>query len=179
GDLADAVDVALDDVAAEAVGQADGPFEVHPVAGPQGSEARAAQRLLHRVGRPPAVAAPDPREFDHGQAAAVDGDGGAEDDVLQDGGRFDLEARPGGVGLDRPDRAELLDDAGEHADQSPLGEAGEPPKSPGSTGSQSRRASPPIRRSPVSRQRDASASVPGPGPARSGSPSGPSTTPPL
>src|SRR2546423_2177656 len=114
--LADAVDVALDDVAAEAVGQPDGPFEVDPVAGAQGSEGGAAQRLLHGVGRPPAVA-----ELHGGEAAAVDGDRGAEDGVVEDGDGGDLEARPRGVGLDRPDRAQLLDDAGEHWDSDSLG----------------------------------------------------------
>src|SRR5882724_6609369 len=56
GDLADAVDVTLDDVAAEPVGEADGPLEVHAVPRRQGAETGAAQRLLHGIGRPPAVA---------------------------------------------------------------------------------------------------------------------------
>ena len=108
-DLADTVDVALDDVAAEPLVDGDGAFEVDPVAGGHAAERGLVERLLHQVGGPAAVA-----ELGDGQAAAVDGDRVAQARALEHGGRGDGE--PDGVALvgDLGDGAELLDDAGEH-----------------------------------------------------------------
>ena len=49
-DLADAVDVALDDVTAEALVDGDGALEVDPVAGGHAAQRRLVERLLHQVG---------------------------------------------------------------------------------------------------------------------------------
>src|SRR6185436_13789390 len=104
-DLADAVDVALDEVAAEAIGQSHRTFEVHGIARLQVAEARALPGLVADVGLPPAVA-----PLDDGQAAAVDGDRRPHLDVVQDGRTGEPQA-VGGPGVDP---TELLDDPGEH-----------------------------------------------------------------
>ena len=53
-DLADAVDVALDEVAAEAVAEPHRTLEVHPVAGLEGAQRGAGVGLVDDVGLPPA-----------------------------------------------------------------------------------------------------------------------------
>ena len=53
-DLADAVDVALHEVAAEAIAQPDRPLEVHRVAGLERAEGGAGVGLVDDVGLPPA-----------------------------------------------------------------------------------------------------------------------------
>ena len=143
--------------------QPDGPFEVHPVAGDQGAEAGAAQRLLHRIGGPPALA--------HSTAVrqqpltAIEA---PEVGVVEDDGRLDLEARrPGALGDDRPHGAELLDEAGEHQSVSWVNGL---PVEAGVRADQLER--------PRAASGTASARVAGPGPAASGRPSAPSMAPP-
>src|SRR5918995_3809647 len=157
-DLADAVDVALDDVPAEPVERPDGPLEVHAVADGPSADRGAGGSLGRDVGLPPAGA-----HLDDGQAAAVDGDRVADLGVLEDvdgrdaqaeaaGGRgVTRAAGPGVGGAQGRDLAELLDDPSEH--QWLL------------TGSRSTRRSSPRVATDVIRPRHTSAMVAAPGPA--------------
>src|SRR3712207_4147580 len=120
-DGAHAVDVALDQVPAEPGVRGDGALQVDRVAGAQGAQAAPAEGLGHDVGGPLlAVGSGD------GEADAVDGDGVAQRHALQRGARPD--AQPGGcrlpVRLPEPfpgqQGADLLDDAGEHAQLPPV-----------------------------------------------------------
>ncbi len=109
GDGADAVHVALDEVAAEAAADGGGAFEVDAGAGGEGAEAGAGEGLGHDVGGEGVTVV-----VDHGQADAVDGDGVAVPGALGD----DRAAQPeaGGVTelLDGGDFPEFFDDSGEH-----------------------------------------------------------------
>src|ERR671910_2051963 len=120
-DLADPVDVALHDVAAEAVEQPHGPLEVDPVAGGPVADRGAGGGLGRDVRLPPAGA-----HLDDGQATAVDGDRVADLGVLEDVDGRDAQAEatggrdvtravgPGVGGAQGRDLAELLDDPSEH-----------------------------------------------------------------
>ena len=110
-DVADAVDVALHDVTAEALLGGDGSLEVDPVAGVDLVERRLVERLLHHVGGPGTAL-----DRDDGQAAAVDRDRVAEAGAVEHGVGGDGETDRVGEVVDRGDGAELLDDAGEHQD---------------------------------------------------------------
>src|SRR5439155_15421967 len=87
-DLADAVDRALHEVAAQPVGQPDRPFEVDTVARLEIAEIAASQWLVDDVDRVPAGA-----DVDHGEAHAVVGDRVADLHVLEDDAGFDHEPR--------------------------------------------------------------------------------------
>ena len=108
-DLADAVDVALHDVAAEALVDGDRALEVDPVTRCHSCERGLVERLLHEVGGPATVA-----ELGDGEAAAVDRDRVAQPGALEH--RAGLDGEPDGIALvgDLGDGAELLDDSGEH-----------------------------------------------------------------
>ncbi|MCY1359678.1 hypothetical protein D9M69_462630 [compost metagenome] len=109
-DLADAVDVAADQVAAEARGRRQRLLQVDPAAGLEVDEGGARQGLAADVG-PEAVAG----QLDGGQAHAVDGDAVAELDVGQvelAGG--DLHADVAAFRGERADAADGFDYAGEH-----------------------------------------------------------------
>lgn len=108
-DRAGAVDVALDDVSAEAVADGHGTFEVDAGADGEGTEAGAFQGLRHDVGG----------EFvalvvDDGETDPVHGDGVAVPRALRDDGSAQTEA--GGLVeiLDGGDLTQLFDDSGEH-----------------------------------------------------------------
>src|SRR4051794_25445502 len=107
-DGGDAVDVALDQVAAQPGGQGRGSFEVDRVVRAQDRERRTVERLLHDVGGEPAAV-----DLDHGQTDAVDGDRVAVPGVRGDG--LAADGQPGTVVAPADDAAKLLDDAGEHA----------------------------------------------------------------
>ena len=109
GDDADAVDVTLDDVAAEPGGRGDRALEVDLVARLDAGEAGLVERLLHDVGGPRVAVA-----LGDGQAAAVDGDRVAQPGVRED--VLGMDGEPDGITLvlDPGDGAELLDDPGEH-----------------------------------------------------------------
>src|SRR5918997_3348200 len=118
-DGADAVDVALHQVPAEAPVRGNGPLQVDRVAGAQGAQAAATERLGHHVGRPLLAVRTGDRETD-----AVDGDRVAQRHALEP--LPGPDAQPGGVRLGPhpadllagEQGADLLDDAGEH-DQPP------------------------------------------------------------
>src|SRR4051794_30609773 len=106
---AEAVDVALHDVTAQAVGGAQRQLEVDRRARLHFAERRPAQRLVHHIGAeelPPAHA-------DRGQAHAVDRHRVA---LAQLGRQRRADAQPDAVGVlvDTVDRAEILDKPGEH-----------------------------------------------------------------
>ena len=113
-DLADGVDVAQHEVPAEPIAERHRPLEVDDVSRHEATDHRAGERLAADVGRPPPVA-----EVDDGEAAAVDGDRGADRGIVEHGRGVDHEARRrvrtvadrGNVA----DGAELLHDAREHA----------------------------------------------------------------
>ena len=68
GDMADAVDVAADDMAAQAAADLHGPFEVDFRAALDGAERRTAHGFMHDIGRKGRI-----RHIRNGQADAVDG----------------------------------------------------------------------------------------------------------
>lgn len=68
GDMADAVDVAADNVAAQTAADLHGPFEVDFRSALDGAERRAAHGFMHDVGRKGRI-----RHIRNGQADAVDG----------------------------------------------------------------------------------------------------------
>ena len=68
GDVADAIDVAADDVTAEPSADLHGPFQIDLRTALDGAERRATHRFMHDVGRKGRV-----RQIGHGQADAVDG----------------------------------------------------------------------------------------------------------
>src|SRR4051794_30772551 len=106
---AEAVDVALHDVAAEAVGGAQRQLEVDPRVRLHAPERRAPQRLVHHVGAEQLAAAHPHR----GQADAVDRDGVALGQLTgQRGAPRQAHAVAGLV--DPVHRAQVLDEAGEH-----------------------------------------------------------------
>ena len=109
GDGADAVDVTLDDVAAEPGGRGDRALEVDPVARLDAGEAGLVERLLHDVGGPGVAVA-----LGDGEAAAVDGDRVAQPGIRQH--VLGVDGEPDGIALvlDPGDGAELFDDPGEH-----------------------------------------------------------------
>ncbi len=104
-DQAHAVDVALHQVAAEAVLETHRPLQVHGIAGSDALQRRAGERLVADVGLPPVVA-----PGDDGQAAAVHGDRRAHRHVGEHRGCPEPQSRPG----ERLDRSQFLDDPGEH-----------------------------------------------------------------
>src|SRR5262249_15441194 len=108
-DGAGAVDVALDDMAAEPVTQTQGPFQIDAVAGPKFTEVGAAQRF-----RPGLEAKRLTIARDHGQAAAVDGDALAERQLASQPRFGDDEVASGAIGFDAADRSQGFDEAGEH-----------------------------------------------------------------
>lgn len=73
GDVADAVDMAADDMTAQAAADLHGPFEVDLGTALDGAERRAAHGFMHDVGRKGRV-----RHIRDGQADAVDGNAVAE-----------------------------------------------------------------------------------------------------
>ena len=88
-DVADAVDVALHDVAAEAVLRPDRPFEVDPVPRLAVAEGGALERLVGDVGLPPAGALRH-----EGEATAVDRDRVAQPGAVEHGGGRDPHPAP-------------------------------------------------------------------------------------
>ena len=71
--MADAVDMAADDMTAQAAADLHGPFQIDLRTALDGAERRATHRFMHDVGRKGRV-----RQIGHGQADAVDGDAVAE-----------------------------------------------------------------------------------------------------
>lgn len=108
-DFAGAVDVALHDVAAEAVADGGGPLEVDAGADGEGAEAGALEGLRHDIGGELVAFV-----VDDGEAYAVDGDGVAVFRALGDHGAAQAEATGVVEGLDGGDLAQLFDDSGEH-----------------------------------------------------------------
>src|SRR5918995_33987 len=111
GDLRDrrgAIDMSLDDVAADAVGGSQRQLEVDGRLGGELAQRGQGQRLLHDVRLEGAV----PRRG-RGETGAVDRHGIS---VLQLGGELRADPKAGAVltGIDRVDPAELPDDPGEH-----------------------------------------------------------------
>ena len=104
-----AVDVALDDVAAEPAVGGHRALEVDAVARSERAQAAAGERLGHDVDREAGRVV-----LGHGEADAVDGDGGAVRRVADDEGSVDAQHGRVGAVLDRRDGAQLLDDSGEH-----------------------------------------------------------------
>ncbi len=109
GDVACAVDMALNDVAAERIAGAKRRFQVHAAARLERAEAREAERLVHHVRVEGAVF-----QVGDGQADAVDRDGIASRELARDAG-LDLEPRALVRELDPRDRPKLFHDAGKHA----------------------------------------------------------------
>src|SRR5581483_768750 len=111
-DAADAVDVAGDQVAAEAIAEAHRPLEVHRRAGLQLTERGALERL--RAGLDGDAAA---LGRGHGQAHAVDGQRRAErlQLVEQARGQRQAPALPRRERVDLLDAADVLDESREHA----------------------------------------------------------------
>src|SRR5262249_17800557 len=110
---------ALDDVAAEAVADAERALQVDAVAGPQAAEVRLRQGLradleAHRLGV----------VRDDGEAAAVDGDALADGELRRDARLGDDEVSPGPGGVEAADGAQGFHEAGEHADMIPRRPAG-------------------------------------------------------
>ena len=103
------VDVALHEVSAESVGQAQRTLEVYGVAGGEITEIRAGEHLDDRVGRERAFV-----EFRDREAAPVDRDRRAEHGVVEHRTRVDHEARTAFVRRHPAHPALLFDDAGEH-----------------------------------------------------------------
>src|SRR4029079_13614796 len=99
-DAADAVDVALHEVAAEALIQAHRPLEIDGIAHAQAAETCAAHRLGHDVGGGAGLG-----HQGRGEAAAVDRDAVALARIALPAGRADLETQPLTARLDRDDRA--------------------------------------------------------------------------
>ena len=116
-DDAGAVDVALDDVAAEAAARRDRPLQVDPRARDGAGERGAAQGLGHDVGGERAVGG---AELDDRQADAVDGDRGAGYGVRRDDGPAHGDPRGVRAGIEAHDLAQLFHDAGEHLSDLPL-----------------------------------------------------------
>src|SRR4051794_36428154 len=106
---AEAVDVALHDVAAEAVGGAQRQLEVDPRVRLHAPERRAPQRLVHHVGAEQLAAAHPHR----GQADAVDRDGVALGQLTGQRGAHRQAHAVAGL-VDPVHRAQVLDEAGEH-----------------------------------------------------------------
>src|SRR3954447_3404418 len=108
-DHAEAVDVALDDVAAQAVGRPQRQLEVDGAVGLERAEGGAPQRLVHHVGAEELAAA----QADGGQADAVDGD---RVTLAQLAGerRADAEPHPVARLVDAVDGAEVLNQSREH-----------------------------------------------------------------
>ena len=105
-DLADAVDVTLHEVAAEAVGQPHRPFEVDRVAGGEVAEAGAAPRLVgqsasHQSGRPSATTVRQQ------PLTAIDAPSSTSSSTRR-------AADPQAIAVALGDAAQLLDDPGEH-----------------------------------------------------------------
>src|SRR5438552_3532195 len=107
---ADAVDVALPDVAAQTGAELERPLDVQATAERQPAERRARERLRRDVGHEPR-----PRAAHDGQAGAVDRDALAEGKPRERPRRGDRETRPGTARLAPLEAARRLDDAGEHA----------------------------------------------------------------
>src|SRR2546429_51842 len=107
---ADAVDMALHDVAAQTVAELERPLDVQATAERQPAERRARERLRRDVGHEPR-----PRAAHDGQAGAVDRDALAEGKPRERPRRGDRETRPGTARLAPLEAARRLDDAGEHA----------------------------------------------------------------
>src|SRR4029079_9098424 len=115
-DVSDGVDVPLHDVSPEPGAGGDGTLHVDPVSGCQRTEPGLGERLGHHIGGPRLVAASG-----HGETAAVDRDGVTQPGVREHGRA--PHGQPDGVRLtfERLDRAELLDDPGEHSGPSRSG----------------------------------------------------------
>src|SRR5438132_641989 len=111
----DAVDVALDDVAAHAVAHAERALEVDARPGGQAAKRGAAERLGRRLDREAPVA---PRR--DGEAGAVHGDALAEPEAREGPRRRYGEARPAVARPAPLDAAGRLDDAGEQLSRRPL-----------------------------------------------------------
>ena len=106
---AGAVDMALDDVAAEARADGRGAFEVDRGADGEGAEAGTVQGLRHDVGGELVALV-----LDDGEADAVHGDGVAVLRAVGHDGAAEPEARGVAEILDGGDLAQLFDDSGEH-----------------------------------------------------------------
>src|SRR5213079_1936448 len=117
-EASNAVDVALDDVAAHAVAHAERALEVDARPGGQLAEGGAPERLGRRLDREAPVA---PRR--DGEAGAVHGDALAEPEARQGPRRGDGEARPAAARPAPLDAAGRLDDAGEQLSRRPAGRA--------------------------------------------------------
>ncbi len=102
--------MALDQVAAQAIGQAHRALEVDPVANAQATQAGYSQRLFDHV-----YLVRNFVQSNDGQAAPIHGDGVADLNIFADGFGLDLESRTRFDGSDAADRPELFDDASEHA----------------------------------------------------------------
>ena len=110
-DFADAVDVAADQVTAQAGGRGQGFFQVDRAAALQVVEGGALEGFAADVG-PETVA----RQVDSRQADAVDGNAVAEFDVAQVKlAGLDVDAHVTALGGQATDGADGFDDAGEHA----------------------------------------------------------------
>ena len=108
-DLADAVDVALDDVAAEPVGGPHRQLEVDPVARPRAPPSAVTLRVwfIASVSKPSASAAVAVRQT---PLTATESPAAIS---RREPGR-DPQPRAVGAGLERLDRADVLDQPGEH-----------------------------------------------------------------
>src|SRR5206468_12878204 len=113
-EVSDAVDVALDDVAAHAIAHAERALEVDTRPGGHAAERGAAQRLGRNVDREAPVA---PRG--DGEAGAVHGDALAEREAGEGPRRGDGETRSAAARPAPLDAADRLDDAGEQLSRRP------------------------------------------------------------
>jgi hypothetical protein len=110
-DAADAVDVPLDEVAAQGLTRAEGSLEVDAVAALESRERGALERLGHELERDPAV-----RDLDRRQAAAVHRDRVADREPDGRRGRLDLEPHPAvSVARNRCNAPDLPHESCEHS----------------------------------------------------------------
>src|SRR6185295_4789017 len=103
------IDVAQDEVAAERAAEPQGSLQVDTIARAQAGQGRPAEGLWTDLEHESVGAPLDDRE-----AHPVDRDAPADVGAVHRDRRVDLERRDPWADLDRPDRADFLDDPGEH-----------------------------------------------------------------
>lgn len=109
GDMADAVDMAADDVAAQPAADLHSPFQIDLRAALDVAQGRTAHRFVHDVGREGRI-----RHGGHRQADAVDGDAVAELRPFQYLTGLNRQLYRVGTAVHLADGAQFLNDASEH-----------------------------------------------------------------